>query len=295
MVFDPRTDFKTGDLLRWLLVGDPHVPSKYAPVASSQPPRISSGFEISYTEPNSSSIPQTPVGWFRSIMARRQVGDEVQTYCDKIALLPTTRDEGVLYFFREDLSKLVHAAALQPPVAHLALKKTLEEHPQKKLLEPWMAPIQIACGDFSTLMPAWENLSPRVLQGRDKVYLAALHHTGFFKPREMTHLTRRLFETGPPATRVLSLEALTLSAHLGKVQDVNESFVRLMAATTPEERDLLIYPALLRVIGRGRNIPSPPTAEKVARLTTLLRGWLSETSTHDLGPDTLAEIQRVLV
>jgi len=68
-----------------------------------------------------------------------------------------------------------------------------------------------------------------------------------------------------------------------------------MAATTPEERDLLIYPALLRVIGRGRNIPSPPTAEKVARLTTLLRGWLSETSTHDLGPDTLAEIQRVLV
>src|SRR3990167_3840014 len=89
-----------------------------------------------------------------------------------------------------------------------------------------------------------------VLNGKTHAYLYGLQKVATFRPKEATHLLQKVFEKGDLNTRLATFRAAILSPHIGDGKLVGDLFVKLMAATTKEEREEIVEPFFQSLLDR---------------------------------------------
>lgn len=103
---------------------------------------------------------------------------------------------------------------------------------------------------------------------KNAAYLYALKRVATFRPREANQILRRFFDQADLKLRLLALKTAALTPGLGDAKTIGESFVKLMGASTEEEKRELIEPFIEKLLTRK--------SRKLAWLHAYYHGWLSE-------------------
>lgn len=195
-------------------------------------------------------------------------GDEaIQMITDKMERVPATPDPIVRTFIDTDLPELAALAQQWPQLARTELNRALEHSANRFATEPWYRLAQVAIGDASANLPALDSISMESLGKNAPAYLYAVQKIAVHRPLEAAHLARQVFERGDLNTRLLAVRAV-VSHGIGDGKLVGEMFVKLMGATTPEEKQYLVEPWLARLADL-----STPQAHW---LKALCHGWHQE-------------------
>lgn len=117
-----------------------------------------------------------------------------------------------------------------------------------------------------------------ILEGKKLAYLLGLKSLAAIRPREATHLTKLLFDKGDLLTRLATLKTTIFSDHVGNGHLVGDFFVKLMGATTTEERKEIVEPFFKRLFQQGKII-SKTAQGKLAWLQAYYHGWQKENLT----------------
>lgn len=112
------------------------------------------------------------------------------------------------------------------------------------------------------------------LEGKKLAYLLGLKSLAAIRPREATHLTKLLFDKGDLLTRLATLKTTIFSDHVGNGHLVGDFFVRLMGATTAEERKDIVDPFFKRLF--QQSTLSKMAQGKLAWLQAYYHGWQAE-------------------
>lgn len=107
-------------------------------------------------------------------------------------------------------------------------------------------------------------------------YLYGLQKVAAFKPLESTHLLQKTFEKGDLDTRLAAFRTAIFSPHIGDGKLIGDLFVKLMAATTKEERKEIVEPFLLSLLEKSSSNISKASEGKLAWLNALYHGWKLE-------------------
>lgn len=108
----------------------------------------------------------------------------------------------------------------------------------------------------------------QAMEQRGAPYIAALKTVAIFRPREANQLLKRFFEKADLKLRLLALKTACLSPSFCDAQTIGDFFVKLMGASTEEEKKELIEPFIEKLLaGKSR---------KLAWLHAYYHGWLSE-------------------
>lgn len=115
-----------------------------------------------------------------------------------------------------------------------------------------------------------------LLGDKTAAYLYGLQKVAAFKPKETTHLIQKVFEKGDLNTRLLALRTTLFSPHIGDGKLIGDLFVKLMAATTKEEREEIVEPFFKNCLTKSALNISKEAKGKLAWLSALLHGWNKE-------------------
>ena len=108
------------------------------------------------------------------------------------------------------------------------------------------------------------------LGDKTAAYLYGLQKVAGFRPREATHLLQKVFDKGELKERLAAFRTLIFSPHIGDGKLVGDLFVKLMAATTHEERREIVEPFFQNLLAKGEG------QNKLAWLSALYHGWCTE-------------------
>lgn len=207
-----------------------------------------------YVAPEITSQEKSVASGPRGFFAKRRAVKEARAAAQKIERLENVPDAAVRNFFTHDLSRLVAASQIDPE----RVQKLLQ------IPGPWATLIQMACGDPAAFLEALENRLSSL------TYLFALEKVAAYKPKEATHLLKQFFEGGELNQRLAALRTSIVSPHLGDGHLIGEFFVKLMAASTPEERKETVEPCLNSLIQKSA------ATGKRAWLSAYYHGWQQE-------------------
>lgn len=115
-----------------------------------------------------------------------------------------------------------------------------------------------------------------VLNGKTLSYLYGLRKVAALRPREAAHLVQKVFEKGDLTTRLQAFHSVLFSPALGDGKLVGDFFVKLMAATTVEERKKIVEPFFERLLSRLPAADSSACRGKLSWLNALYHGWKKE-------------------
>lgn len=105
-------------------------------------------------------------------------------------------------------------------------------------------------------------------------YLYALQQVAKYSPREVTHILQKIFERSDLQTRLISFRSAILTPEIGDGKFVGDLFVKLMAATTLQERKEMVEPFLEKLL---QEIASHYHVQrKLAWLNAYYHGWKKE-------------------
>lgn len=207
--------------------------------------------------------------WSPKFLEKRRALKEAEAVIAKMARLNGAPDEAIRYFFRNDLPKMVAASQIHPKKIQERLQAALagaENAAQAQKLAPWFALAQMACGSAEAFVQALETVPPNA------TYLYALECAAAYRPREAAHLLKQFFEKADLKNRMAALRTAVVSENLGDGHLIGEFFVKLMAATTKEERKEIVEPFLESLIHKSVG------GNKVAWLGAYYHGWKEESS-----------------
>lgn len=212
------------------------------------------------------SVPVLPGEHRRyGFFAKRRAVKEAEAIIAKLKRLEEM-PMAVRYFFDHDLPKLVALARIHPK----GVEKLLRALPAG----PWTSLVCLACGDAAVFVLALEN------SAQTPAYLYALERVAAYRPREAAHLLRKFFEQADLKNRMAALRTAAVSENLGDGHLIGEFFVKLMAATTAEERDEIVEPFLESLLQKSAAVSaaSNPSAanNKAAWLGAYYHGWKNE-------------------
>lgn len=111
---------------------------------------------------------------------------------------------------------------------------------------------------------------------KTSAYLYGVQKVASLRPREATHLLQKIFEKGDLSTRLASFRTAIFSPHIGDGKLVGDLFVKLMGATTSEERKKIVEPFFLSLLQKGQSPLSKNSQGKLAWLNALYHGWRRE-------------------
>ena len=117
------------------------------------------------------------------------------------------------------------------------------------------------------------------LNGKILPYLYGLHKVALFRTRESTHLIQKVFDKGDLNTRLAVFRTIIFSNNLGDGKQVGDLFVKLMAATTLEERKEIVEPFFKNLLSQLHIPHSKANRGKLSWLNALCHGWKQEFST----------------
>lgn len=116
-----------------------------------------------------------------------------------------------------------------------------------------------------------------VLGEKTVAYLYGVEKTAAFRPREATHLLQKIFDKGDLNTRLVALRIAIFSPHIGDGKFIGDLFVKLMGATTQEERKEIVEPFFEKLLAYSSSDLSKESRGKLAWLGALCHGWRQET------------------
>lgn len=243
--------------------------SHQAPFYELTDPGIGQGCRAQIDSYQSSVVSRQPSvesaeknSWGLGFFARRRVLKEALAIVEKMGRLENAPGEAIRYFFRNDLPKLVAASQTQPEKIGASLRAFSAP-------KPWLALARLACGDVEAFVQALETVP------RDPAYLFALEAVAASRPREAGHLLAKFFEKADLKGRMAALRTAVVSENLGDGHLIGEFFVKLMAATTREERRDLVEPTLESLLLKTK--PANPAASgKLSWLNAYYHGWMQE-------------------
>lgn len=167
-------------------------------------------------------------------------------------------------FFKDKLPDIVHFASKHPEAAwRIIAQKTPSQTPIWSLL------VSIACGDRSAALSVIDEIDAGALDspaGVDCVLSVAK-----LRPTECRHVLQHLFGRVDSALRLKILHAFVNNSRLSPIQEIGDMFVKILARSTPDERNEEIYPELLQIVG-----DNPRTSPRHGFLAAILKGWISE-------------------
>ena len=114
------------------------------------------------------------------------------------------------------------------------------------------------------------------LGNKTAAYLYGLQKMADFRPREATHLLQKVFEKGELKERLAAFRALIFSPHIGDGKLVGDLFVKLMAATTADERKEIVEPFFKNLLTQSSAGISKESKGKLSWLSALCHGWQAE-------------------
>ena len=167
-------------------------------------------------------------------------------------------------FFREKLPGIVESARRNPAAAHRMILETRD--PEKPI---WGALAGVACGDSAALLAAMDALDERA--AAPAVVDCALE-VARARPEEGKRLLTHAFGSASTPSRLRIFARFVEDPRLGPSRAIGDLFIKLMARSTPEERNAEIYPSLIDLACGGDGAASP----RRGFLAAILRGWISE-------------------
>lgn len=181
---------------------------------------------------------QKPLEWFSNRLGKKKSLAVAAELLEKIERIPGTPEEMARYYFDTDLQKLIALGHRHPAEVKTMIERAKSLSPHQRETEPWYLLVQAACGDTRPLFQAFEKME----------------------------LKKRL-----------ALFRITLfSPHVGDGQWMGELFIKLMASTTPEEREKWVEPTLISILRRSAPPASQKVQNKLAWLKALYHGWQRE-------------------
>ena len=118
------------------------------------------------------------------------------------------------------------------------------------------------------------------LKGKTAAYLYGLQKVAAFRPLEATHLIQKVFEKGDLNMRLATFRTAIFSPHIGDGKLIGDLFIKLMAATTKEEREEIVEPFLINLLQKTSSAISKSSQGKLAWLNALYHGWQQESSVN---------------
>lgn len=206
--------------------------------------------------------------WAPKFFAKRRAVKEAAEIVAKLERLATIpAEEAARYFFDHDLPRLVACARIHPKGVEKVLRAAATAETPRP--GPWTPLVRLACGDPAAFMQALENST------QTPAYLRALERVAAYRPREAAHLLRKFFEQADLKSRMAALRTAAVSENLGDGHLIGELFVKLMAATTAEERQKIVEPFLESLLQKSATL-SNTANNKVAWLGAYYHGWKNE-------------------
>lgn len=115
----------------------------------------------------------------------------------------------------------------------------------------------------------------QTLEGKKTAFLYGLKKLAAHKPREAALLTKLIFDKGDLITRLAALKTVALSSDLGNGALIGDFFVRLMGATTAQERREILEPFFEKLFAKSPRL-SKEIQGKLAWLEAYYKGWREE-------------------
>lgn len=108
------------------------------------------------------------------------------------------------------------------------------------------------------------------IEKKGVAYLYALKKVALFRPRESNQLLKRFFEKANLKLRLAALKTASLTPGLSDAKTVGDFFVKIMGASTHEERKELVEPFIEKLLQKN--------GSKITWLKAYYHGWASEHS-----------------
>ena len=221
-----------------------------------------------YIPPETSSQQKRTVPkWTWGFFSKRKVMEEVQEIASKTQRLGNAPDSVARYFMENDLPRLMQYGEALP----MQTRQLLAGFRSNSNTSPWVSLLRVAVGDATAILPAIETAPEVILQGKAAAYLYCLQKLASRYPKEATHLAKQIFEKGDLNVRLAVFRVMVVSPDIGGGKLVGELFVKLMAATTHEERREIVEPFLENLLRKGEG-------NKLAWLNALCHGWRENVS-----------------
>ena len=115
-----------------------------------------------------------------------------------------------------------------------------------------------------------------ILNGKVVPYIYGLQKVAQFRPREATHLVQKVFDKGDLNTRLAVFRSIIFSNHLGDGTMVGDLFVKLMGATTADERKEIVEPFFENLLSQLKMSHSKADRGKLSWLNALCHGWKND-------------------
>lgn len=190
-------------------------------------------------------------------------------------LLRPASDAVARIAFAEKLAGAAGLALRHPAAAHRIITEGTDRR------DPiWGDLVAVACGDGRALLSALEAVASAPAS-RHSALIDCVREVSRLRPREGRQLLLQLFAISNNADRLKILEIFVADERMGPPSLVGETFVKLMARSTPAERNEELYPELVRIAGGGTTGPS---SSRRGFLAAILRGWLSECPAGQVDP-----------
>lgn len=219
-----------------------------------------------------SSFLTLPFRHFKSLVARQSVRAKTRDVLAKLKQLYGAPDYLVRRTHPREVATLVHLVNQQRPVVEdLFHRGALECFDAEQSL--WLGPAQLAIGDTRAIVPTWEAISRENLGQRLLLFYSCLADAASYNRALPSHFVPKVFDISNLQERVAEL-MLTVRTPLGSAEQLREAFVRLMAASTIEEQQDFVIPALTRFLASTPFPTDPQIRAKRDWLFALLHGWL---------------------
>lgn len=168
--------------------------------------------------------------------AKRDAINEARQLVAKIEQIPGAPEEAVSRYYNVDLPRLINLSHRHPKEVKQILRRSLEQSPHQKDVEPWFRLVEAAGGDS------------------DRLFIA--------------------FAKGDLKTRLALFRIVLFSPHVGDGHLVGDLFVKLMESSSREEREQWVEPTLNSILNRGAWARHPNVQNKLNWLQALYHGWL---------------------
>lgn len=107
-------------------------------------------------------------------------------------------------------------------------------------------------------------------------YLYGIQKVAAVRPQEASHLAQKIFEKGDLNLRLATFRAILFSAYMGDGKMIGDLFVKLMAATTQEEREDWVEPFMESLLKYSTHKISTNVQRKLSWLHAYYHGWREE-------------------
>ncbi|MDP2599372.1 MAG: hypothetical protein Q8P84_01375 [Deltaproteobacteria bacterium] len=219
-----------------------------------------------YIPPEASSQQtRTVPKWTWGVFSKRKAMEEVREIASKAERLHSAPDLLIRYFMENDLPRLMQYGEALP----MQTRQLLAGYKNNSATAPWASLLRVAAGDAAAILPSIETAPEVIPQGKAAAYLYGLQKLAARFPKEATHLARQIFEKGDLNVRLAAFRVMAVSPDIGDGKMVGELFVKLMAATTHEERREIVEPFLQNLLRKGEG-------NKLAWLSAIYHGWKQE-------------------